>query len=689
MATRRRREPRQRVAKAHQQAAFLDGDHLRDQEVEDHALHAQEDAEEPQEEARADERPGRRQQQPAEGEAQDLHPHQRADREPHRQHAAPVFDHRRPHHRREEHAEVLEPARDADRQVRARQRGHVRGKEGRRVDQPHAGLAQQPVAQVREVVAAQVAAHLRLEGFLPRRASRCRQRRLPPTAARVAQHAAGDPREIDRAGDAQAVLRPEPFGRGAQGQVGGGKHAHREPRGAGPHGGGQLGGRERTRGLGARRAHLVRERQQRLEDRGGVLARRDREHEMRAPARQPREHPRQRPRRGGGMSRVDQHDGCAAQQLDPPRKLDAREPSSRRLGKRRVRDPAGAPHAGEGQGRVARLMGAEQRKPHLQLHRAVGEAHPKPLGPLLEHLPAKVPSLPRQRHAELPSARRHHLAGLAGEIPGHRRDAGLEDPRLLGGDLAQRVAQLVRVLELDAGDAGDLGPHDVGRIEAAPEPDLEDHALDPGLPEAHQGRRRRRVEEGGRLPRLRLPQRLDVRTHALDGRRELRLLDLPPVQPDALGPALEVRRRERADPLPRGEQHGLGEQRRGALALGAGHVNHAQALVGSLEPLEQPPDRLEPEPCVGPVGALLEVDQPLQPGAGILDAADHALPRAPKERGGPTAASREWMDPSGRVTAPCSASTGGTPSPPRSSNPSPGSRTSRRGRTRRRSCNRT
>src|SRR3990172_4092721 len=93
----------------------------------------------------------------------------------------------------------------------------------------------------------------------------------------VAQHAAGDPGEVDRAGDAEAVVGPERLCGGAQRELGVRDDAQREIRRGGGRGRGDPGGLEGALRLGAGEGRLAREREAGVEDRREVLPRRDRE----------------------------------------------------------------------------------------------------------------------------------------------------------------------------------------------------------------------------------------------------------------------------------------------------------------------------------------------------------------------------------------------------------------------------
>ena len=96
-------------------------------------------------------------------------------------------------------------------------------------------------------------------------------------------------------------------------------------------------------------------------------------------------------------------------------------------------------------------------------------------------------------------------------------------------------------------------------------------------------------------------------------------VDLGAAQPEALGPALEVRRGERPHAAPGREQDRLAHQRRAALALRARDVDCGQPALGVVHALEQRADRCEREAPVREVRAPLHVDQAAEPSGGFLD----------------------------------------------------------------------
>jgi hypothetical protein len=113
------------------------------------------------------------------------------------------------------------------------------------------------------------------------------------------------------------------------------------------------------------------------------------------------------------------------------------------------------------------------------------------------------------------------------------------------------------VLELDARDRADRGRYRVGRIEPPAQAHLEHRAVHVQIAEQEQRRGSSRVEERGHRLAACGAQRVHVRAQLLHRGREPFRRDLLAVDPEALGPALEVRRGERSHVRSRGAQHCL------------------------------------------------------------------------------------------------------------------------------------
>ena len=338
------------------------------------------------------------------------------------------------------------------------------------------------------------------------------------------------------------------------------------------------------------------------------------------------------------------------------------------------------------------MVRAQHRQRRIRGERAIAQRQREPVerrGSAQHGVELAAP--PRDRDAERVGAREDHGLGRRRERTEHQGSRGLQDARLLRGDRRDGPPEPIGVLEFDRRDARDRRRDDIRRIEPAAETHLENHAIEPGVGEQQQRRSGRRVEEGRRVRRLLGAQRIDVRPEPGHGGGEPLVLHLDPSDPEAFGPALEMRRREGSDALAGGAEQRLGQQRRRALALRAGDVDDGEAVLGIPESCEETADRLEAEPAVRQVGQALDVDQPLEPGGGIGEGLDRALggegiDHGRSIAGGTTVAvgsegvaggpcGPPAQDPSPRVTGPCSASTGGSWSPPRWFRRSRGSRT--------------
>jgi len=274
------------------------------------------------------------------------------------------------------------------------------------------------------------------------------------------------------------------------------------------------------------------------------------------------------------------------------------------------------------------------------------------------NLRVEVPAQPGDLGPDRSRALGDDLPRRRREIP---RDGGysrLENARFLRCDFGERISELVGVLELDTRHAGDCGRHDVGGIETPPEPDFERDAIHGRLGEEQQCRCGRGVEERRSRGVVFRAQRVDVGTDLRHRRGQPFVIDLAPVDPESLGPAFQVWRREGSDAKIRCTTDRFDEERRRALALRASDVDDSQPVVRISEPGEQAANRPDVETLIGHVWALLDVDQLLEIGGGLFEGANGSLLR--KKEATPEVASFALPDP-GRVIEPCSASTGGIP----------------------------
>ena len=325
------------------------------------------------------------------------------------------------------------------------------------------------------------------------------------------------------------------------------------------------------------------------------------------------------------MSRIDQQPGTPPEQLETARQPRTPEPLSgcgdqTRVGFSRLErvEPA---YAGDGQCCVGGLMRADHAEPRVELEASfLPVAQPRAglaLGHRLAHgsrLDPDLVSQTQQRRTELLRASRHHGQRLGGQGAADAGHARLDDARFLAGDGRQRRSQLVGVLEFDARDAGDGGRHHVGRVEAPSEPHLENHAIHPGARKEQQTCRRGDVEEGRTGVRSVMPHRIDVWPQAVDGGHELGPDHRLAVDPEALGPALQMGRGEGSHALAGRREDRLGEQAGGSLALGARDVDDRHPALGVSDGREQPLDRSEVEARILEARPALEVDQSFEIG---------------------------------------------------------------------------
>ena len=294
------------------------------------------------------------------------------------------------------------------------------------------------------------------------------------------EHRARDAREVDRAASRTPGLRGPRLRapRGARG-AGSGRRAPRDPaRGRGARAPARAGSRDFS-GVRAGEGHLVGAGGEGRADRLDVLARREREHEVGAPAGERPEHGGQRPGRGGGVGAVGDAQRRAAEQLD--RAPGARRPRAQRArarrGAARSRRPRAARRPRRGRRCPARARRGAAARPRRRTRRPARRTRWRN-GSLSRSATSK--SRPSSATGQPSSAARARTTARAssGSAPEHRRYAGLQDARLLGGDRGEAVAEHLGVLELDARHAGRSGRHDVRRVEAPAEPHLEHHRVE-------------------------------------------------------------------------------------------------------------------------------------------------------------------------------------------------------------------
>src|SRR5690606_1133364 len=145
-------------------------------------------------------------------------------------------------------------------------------------------------------------------------------------------------------------------------------------------------------------------------------------------------------------------------------------------------------HRRHGNGGVVRLVTAVHRQQQVGV---VG------LGAVDVHVPAanggpgvdgEVPSVGTVFDAEVAGGGGGDLDDGLGEVPGDEDRPGPGDGELLDGDLLDRRAQVLGVLEVDPGEDGHVGVDDVGGVQATAQAHLDHRRVDRLIGEEGEGR---------------------------------------------------------------------------------------------------------------------------------------------------------------------------------------------------------
>jgi len=207
-----------------------------------------------------------------------------------------------------------------------------------------------------------------------------------------------------------------------------------------------------------------------------------------------------------------------------------------------------------------------------------------------------LPADPQQAGLSVPADRfenRQHRGLPRGR---HARPVGLDDARLLPGDVREPRPEKLDMVHRDVRDDDELGTNDMGGIESSPHAHLEDGDVHGAPREMHKGKRRGEFEVGHPFP--------DRPAHPPD-----QPLQLPPgnrgaVDPDALPEIDQVGRRVEPDAVSRRLQDGGQACRDGALAVGAPHEDAAVTALGISQARQQPPDGPQTRPDAGALQAV-------------------------------------------------------------------------------------
>jgi hypothetical protein len=170
------------------------------------------------------------------------------------------------------------------------------------------------------------------------------------------------------------------------------------------------------------------------------------------------------------------------------------------------------------------------------------------------------------------------------------RSAGPHHVRLLASDALAVRAEVLGVVEVDAGDHRAVGVDRVDGVEPSSESDFQDHGVEPRRRQTAQDRQRGELEIGQREVATSGFHRLEVRQQGCGIDR--RAADAAP-----LLEVHEVRLDVQPDAIPRCQQHRLEHGAGRALAIGAGHGEHraveceAEPVAHGLRALQRHVDR--------------------------------------------------------------------------------------------------
>ena len=202
-----------------------------------------------------------------------------------------------------------------------------------------------------------------------------------------------------------------------------------------------------------------------------------------------------------------------------------------------------------------------------------------------------------QRHAHPPRAPADDRQPVTARA-GHRQVAALDDGRLLAGDLRDRVAEPVDVVEIDVGHDRHAAVPGMGRVEPAAQPDLDQRDVRTDLGEAREDDRGQQLELG----------RVAVASGdpVCDGqdsptsRAKSSGRDRPAIDLDPLAIRDQVRLRGRPDPMAGRPERRLGQRQDAALAVRPGDERAADRSFRVVELAQQGARPAEPQPDAEP-----------------------------------------------------------------------------------------
>ena len=232
--------------------------------------------------------------------------------------------------------------------------------------------------------------------------------------------------------------------------------------------------------------------------------------------------------------------------------------------------------------------------------------------------PKSLPSNSDPR-ADLVRAFEEDLGDVALLDRGDGDRAGLDDARLLGGDLLDRRAEQPRVVDRHRRHHGDLAVGHVGRVPRATEPDLDDGDVHGGVGERRVGEDHRHHEEVQGLAAGRhraVVDELHHRLHLVVDLDQPLGVDRLATDGDPLAERVQVRRGEPTGRQAQRRQQRVDHPGRRRLAVGPGEVDDGVRALGVPEEVHDLAHRVERGVDVG-LGRtredrLLDVEQPPQ-----------------------------------------------------------------------------
>jgi hypothetical protein len=216
-----------------------------------------------------------------------------------------------------------------------------------------------------------------------------------------------------------------------------------------------------------------------------------------------------------------------------------------------------APHRSHRERGVGGLVPTGRRELRLEVELVLAVAQARRVGSHHLHLELDLASEPRERAAELRGALLDHGERLAGSAPHTAGTPGLRIPAFsarTAASVSPSRSVCSSSMLVIAQTAGDTALVESSR---PPRPTSSTAQSTRRSRNKQQRRGSSRVEERGHRLAACGAQRVHVRAQLLHRGREPFRRDLLAVDPEALGPALEVRRGERSHARSRGAQHCL------------------------------------------------------------------------------------------------------------------------------------